>query len=281
LQATTEAGDLFDRYFGDDVLHDDTGFDGTRRDDETIDGGGGSYILSDEDPLVARNGEKNWRAAEYEIRVATMDSTGYVRWLDLLKEKDQTSVKMPVLRFEPIPHPTVLLAEAYRDHDPVRSLRNLAVRDGAGSDRCYIAPPRTSLNTCELHGVLDPLEFDAFADFADIELDESGQFWVLPRGSKTPVSAQKAESDLKKRQKDRRAGRLAAVNDPDPTFEPIYRRGSLGINRRATTAYYPDPMARRVRFLLTDVTSDEGEGAPDEIVNLPDSLIDLYPHDAD
>ncbi|HVJ44289.1 MAG TPA: hypothetical protein VM639_22490 [Dongiaceae bacterium] len=246
-----------------------------------------SQPVIDKDQPVNEKGEKNWRASLYEIRVATMDSTGYARWLDLLRDNvggkggDQTSIKAPVLRFEPIPHPTVLLAEPYRDDNPVKSLRNLSVRDGAGSDGRYIAPPRTSLNACELHGVLDPLKFEAFGDFADIELDDSGQFWVLSRGSgNTPMQAKDAEEYLKRCQQDRRLGRKASPDDPDATFEPFYRRGSSGINRSAATGYYPDPMARRALFLLTDITSSEGDSLPDEIVGLPEPLVDLYPHDS-
>lgn len=224
------------------------------------------------------------RPARYDVRVAAVDRTGYVRDLDRLRDEDKTELHHEVLRFEPIPHPSILLTEPYLDGNPAKSLGYMAVRDGKGKDERYIAPPRTGLSVCELHGVLDELEFEQFLGFSDVRLNDDGQFPVLLRGSDSPLESSTAQQKLRDRHDDLYRGTAPALDDPGTNYEPFYVGSGRNWKIKGQNGYFPDPMARRIKFVLTDVTTDMSPAQSSQTIlrgrpaaSSDPELIDVYP----
>ncbi|MFE0753749.1 peptidoglycan-binding protein [Inquilinus sp. NPDC058860] len=129
----------------------------------------------------------------------------------------------PYLRHEPVPHPILVLRQVPEERRPaldrmvIRSFNADPSLDGAASpdvEERHVAPPRTSVDMAERHGMLD---------------DAAGRV----RGDPATLAMLVARDDAK-------LGTIA-IGDP-PTAVPVEDGPQLAVD------YLPDPLARAAAF---------------------------------
>lgn len=109
----------------------------------------------------------------YRLRARAVDLAGNSLPLSAAADATQTSGPQPFLRYEPVPHPVLVLRNPLVEGE---SVENVVIRSKSGdakispqvffsSNERHLAPPSTTLDLSIMHGVMDPFFNDPNKSF--------------------------------------------------------------------------------------------------------------------